>query len=146
MRPHWQLALGNAVWIAALAVVVGVVIVYFYGVADAGAFGYGVGVGMISLISTALTVSLLTGRSMAGGMMIGGASFAGRFGFATAALGVPAYLGAWPVVAMLGGFAGVYLTENVVLLPKMLSRIGGPDSGHGTGHLKGDGVERRAEA
>jgi hypothetical protein len=86
-------------------------------------------VGIVSFISTALTVSLLMGRSKAFGMMIGGASFAARYGFAAVALGVPAYLSLWPLVAMLVGFAGVYLVENVVLLPRVLvvkSEVGRP--------------------
>ena len=97
-----------------------VVIWFLYGEAYAGAFLYGVGVGIVSFVSTALTVSLLLGRSTIVGMLMGMASFAARFGFAAVALGVPAYLDLWPVGAALGGFAGVYLAENVMLLPGVL--------------------------
>ena len=57
---------------------------------------------------------------MAVGIVIGAFSFAGRCLLAAGALGVPAYLGLWPVLPMLGGFAGVYLAENIVLMPKAL--------------------------
>jgi hypothetical protein len=120
MSAHWRLAIHGAAWVSAGAALVGVVVWFLYGAAYAGSFFYGAGVGIVSFISTALTVSLLMGRSKAFGMMIGGASFAARYGFAAAALGVPAYLSLWPLVAMLIGFAGVYLAENVVLLPRVL--------------------------
>jgi len=120
MSAHWRLAIHGAVRVSAGAALVGVVVWFLYGAAYAGSFFYGAGVGILSFISTALTVSLLMGRSKAFGMMIGGASFAARYGFAAVALGVPAYLSLWPLVAMLVGFAGVYLVENVVLLPRVL--------------------------
>ena len=101
----------------ALAVPVGVAIFYLYGGTFALSFLYGVGTGIASFASTALTVSLMVGRSRTGGLVVGGLSFVARYGFAAVALGVPAYVGLWPVLPMLGGFAGVYLAENVVLLP-----------------------------
>nr|MDQ3834142.1 hypothetical protein [Actinomycetota bacterium] len=61
-----------------------------------------------------------------------------RYGFVVVALGVPAYLGLWPVVIMLVGFAGVYLAENVVLLPGVLMAK--------TEHSVSERVERRIEA
>ena len=73
----------------------------------------------MSFVSTALTISLFAGRSMAAGVMIGGASFAVRLVFAAAVLGIPAYLGLWPVVPMLAGFAGVYVAENVAAAVRM---------------------------
>jgi len=120
MSAHWRLALSYAIWVSAGAAVVGVLIWFLYGESHAWAFIYGSEVGIVSFVSTALTVSLLTGRSKAFGMMIGGGSFMARYGFAALALGVPAYLSLWPVVAMLIGFAGSYLAENVVLLPRVL--------------------------
>ncbi len=137
MSGHWRLAVRSAAWVVALAVPVAVAVSYFYGAAHAGAFVYGVGTGISSFVSTALTVSLLVGRSMKGGMMIGAASFGARYGFAAGALGVPAYLGLWPVVAMLSGFAGVYLAENVVLLPMVLKS--------NIGRSVRESVQRRAE-
>ncbi len=46
-----------------------------------------------------------------------------RYGFVVAALGIPAYLGLWPVLTMLGGFAAVYLAENILLLPRVLGMM-----------------------
>jgi hypothetical protein len=120
MSAHWRLAVRGAAFMVALAVPVGVAILYVYGESHALSFLYGVGTGIMSYASTALTVSLMVGRSKAGGLMIGASSFVVRFGFAAVALGVPAYLELWPVVPMLGGFAGVYLAENVVLLPGVM--------------------------
>jgi len=129
MSAHWRLAIHGAAWVSAGAALVGIVVWFLYGTAYAGAFLYGAGGGIVSFVSTAFTVSLLMGRSKSFGMMIGGASFAARYGFAAVALGVPAYLSLWPLVAMLIGFAGVYLAENVVLLPRVLvvkSEVGRP--------------------
>ncbi len=116
MSGHWRLAVLGATFMLALVVPVGVVIIYVYGGDHALSFLYGVGTVIVSFASTALTVSLLMGRSTIRAMVIGGSSFAARYGFAAVALGVPAYLGLWPVVPMLGGFAGVYLAETLVLV------------------------------
>jgi hypothetical protein len=140
MSNHWALAFRHAVWVSVGGALVGAVIWFLYGEAHAGAFLYGVSIGIVSFVSTAITVSLLTGRSKALGVMIGAASFVARYGFAAVALGVPGYLGLWPVVVMLLGFAGVYLAENVVLLPRVLlakSDVGRPVH---------ERVERRVEA
>lgn len=110
--------------VMAVSVAAGLPVLYFYGVAYATALAYGVVVGLISFVSTALTASLLVGSSTATGMMIGGASFAARLGFAAVALGVPAYLGLWPVVTMLVAFAAVYAAENILLVPVLLGRSG----------------------
>jgi len=120
MGDHWRLAFRCAGLIVALMTPVAALLLYFYGFAHAEAFGYGVGIGLVSLLSTALTVSLLWGPSMTLGMMVGAFSFAARCGLAAGALGIPAYLGLWPVLPMLGGFAGVYLVENIVLMPGAL--------------------------
>ncbi len=120
MSGHWRLAVRGAALMAVLAVLVGATIFYVYGGSHALSFLYGVATGVVSFASTALTVSLMMGRSKMGGMVIGGSSFAARYGFAAVALGVPAYLGLWPVVPMLGGFAGVYLAETLVLVPGAL--------------------------
>ena len=147
MSDHWRLAVRYAGWVSAVAAAVGAVVWFLSGEAHAGAFLYGVGVGTVSFVSTALTVSLLMGRSTAGGMIVGVLSFGARYGFVTAALGVPAYLGLWPVVAMLGGFVGVYMAENVLLLPGVLTRaIGVPGVERGAGGSVNERVERRIEA
>jgi hypothetical protein len=147
MSAHWRLAVRYAAWVAVGAAVVGTVVWFLSGEAHAGAFLYGVGVGTASFVSTALTVSLLMGRSTAGGMMVGALSFGARYGFVAVALGVPAYLSLWPVVAMLGGFVGVYLAENVLLLPGVLTRaISAPSVESNAGGSVHERVERRVEA
>jgi len=110
-------------WIVALAIPVGAAIFYVYSEVHAGGFLYGVGTGILSLVSMAFTVSLLTGPSRTI-RVIGALSFVVRYGFVVGILGVPAYLELWPVVGMLGGFAGVYLLENIVLLPGMMRAVG----------------------
>jgi hypothetical protein len=147
MSAHWRLAVRYTAWVSAVAVVVAAVVWSLSGGAYAGALLYGVGVGTVSFVSTALTVSLLMERSTAGGMMVGALSFGARYGFVAVALGVPAYLGLWPVVAMLGGFVGVYMAENVLLLPGVLTRvIGAPDVQRDAGVSVRERVERRVEA
>ena len=129
-----------------LAVPVAVAVYYLYGAAHAGAFAYGVGTGIVSFVSTALTVSLMPVGSTVHGVMMWAGSFLVRYGFVAVALGVPAYLNLWPVVAMLGGFAGVYLAENAVLLPGVMLATSKPGARHGGGPRVGDRVERRVEA
>ena len=113
MSDHWRLALWYAAWLLGLAALVSVVLFLVYGGVHAWSFLYGAGAAVLSFVSTALTISLFAGRSMAAGVMIGGASFVVRLVFAAAVLGIPAYLGLWPVVPMLAGFAGVYVAENL---------------------------------
>lgn len=123
MSGHWGVAGRNAAWIVALAVPAGIVLFFLYGASHAVAYCYGVGTGILSFVSMALTVSLLTEGSKLW-RVVGAVSFGARYGFVAGALGVPAYWSLWPVVAMLGGFAWVYLAENVVLLPRMMRVIG----------------------
>jgi hypothetical protein len=121
-----------------LAVPVAAAIYYFYGAAHAGAFLHGVGTGILSFGSAALTVSLMPVNSTVHGVVMWAGSFLARYGFVAVALGVPAYLDLWPVAAMLGGFVGVYLVENVVLLSGVMRARPGRSVGKGT--------ERRVEA
>jgi hypothetical protein len=144
MSGHWRLAVRGAVLMVVLAVPVAVAVSYSYGAAHAGAFAYGVGTGIVSFVSTALTVSLMPVGSTVHGVMMWAGSFLVRYGFVAVALGVPAYLHLWPVVAMLGGFAGVYLAENAVLLPGVMWVTSKPDAMQGEPRV-GDRVERRAE-
>jgi hypothetical protein len=144
MSDHWRLAVRGAASMVVLAVPVAVVILYLYGMAHAGAFLYGAGTGILSFASTALTASLMPGSSTVRGVAMWAGSFLARYGFVAVALGVPAYLGLWPVVAMLGGFAGVYLAENAVLLPGVMRATGDVGAKRG-GRPVGEGVERRAE-
>ena len=122
MSPHWRLALVYAVSLIILSVLLGLFVFLVYGGAYSVALLYGAFVGMLSFVSTAFTVSLLTGCSTPVGMLVGGASFAARLGFAAVALGIPAYLDLWPAVVMLAGFVSVYLAENVLLVPVLLGK------------------------
>jgi F0F1-type ATP synthase assembly protein I len=119
MSDHWRLALWYAAWLLGLAALISAVLFLVYGGVHAWSFLYGAGAAVLSFVSTALTISLFAGRSMAAGVMIGGASFVVRLVFAAAVLGIPAYLGLWPVVPMLAGFAGVYVAENVAAAVRM---------------------------
>ncbi len=125
-----------------LSALVDLVVLVVYGVAYAVALLYGALVGILSFVSTAFTVSLLTGRSKSVGVMIGGASFAARMGFAAVALGVPAYFDLWPIVVMLAGFVSVYMAENVLLVPVLLGRRSANIRG---ARLASERVERRTE-
>ncbi len=136
MSAHWSLAVRGTVLTLVLALLAGVAFGYYLGGVHAGAFLYGVGVGAVSFASIALTVSLLTVRPTASRVLLGAASYVGRLVFAAAAIGVPAFLDLWPVLPMLGGFAGVYVIENVVLLLLASNAVGVGDKT----------VERRAEA
>jgi hypothetical protein len=122
MSAHWRLALRYAIWVSAGAALVSVVLWSVYGASYAGPFLYGVGVGLVSFVSMAATVSMLTRRSPTW-IALGVASFLPRYGFVVVALGTPAYLGLWPVLAMLGGFAAVYLMENMLLVPRVLGMM-----------------------
>jgi hypothetical protein len=144
MSGHWRLAVRGAALMVVLAVPVAVAILYLYGAAHAGAFLHGVGTGILSFASTALTVSLMPGSSTLHGMVMWAGSFVVRYGFVAVALGLPAYLDLWPVVAMLGGFAGVYLAENAVLLSGVMRATS--NAGRGAEGSAGDGAERRVEA
>ena len=127
MSPHWRVAFRSAAWVSAAALVAGTAIWYLSGTSQAGAFLYGVAMGLLSFVSMAATVSMLTDRSTPAMMMAVAGSFGARCVFAAVALGIPAYLGLWPIFPMLGGFGMVYLAENVVLLlmmPRNVSRPG----------------------
>jgi hypothetical protein len=126
MSEHWRVALGYAAWILAGALVISGVIFLIFGAGQAWSFFYGAGTGVLSFLSTAVTISLFSGRSVAAGLMIGAVSFVVRLAFAAAVLGLPAYLGLWPVVPMLVAFAGVYAVENVAAMFRVAGARRGP--------------------
>ena len=119
MSDHWRVALRYAALIFASAVVISGVLLLLFGASYALSFFYGAGAAILSFISTAITISLFAGRSVAAGVMIGAGSFLMRLAFAAVALGIPAYLGLWPVVPMLVAFAGVYAAENVATMVRV---------------------------
>jgi hypothetical protein len=125
---------------------VGAVVWSLYSAIYAGAFLYGVVVGAASFVSIAATVSMLTARSNVW-RGLGMAFFAGRYGFVAGALGIPAYMGLWPLSAMLFGFAAVYVAENVVLLPGVARVLGAPRAKRAADvRPRREKVERRVEA
>lgn len=144
MGAHWRLAFVCALWTSGLAVPVVALVWYLYGGSHAGAFSYGVGVGILSFVSTAVTVSWLT-RGSRGWVLAGSGSFVARYGFIGVALGVPAYLELWPALAMLAGFAGVFVAENVVLVPVALKMAGNLGTDYGAESSGPETEERRVE-
>jgi len=141
LSTHSRLAFRGAALAVLLALPAGVAVWYYLGWAETFAFVYGVGVGILGFASIALTVSLLTVRPSGVRILLGVASYGGRLAFALVAVGVPVYLGSWPVLPMLCGLVGVYVVENLSLLkmaPKSMPvRVPGPS-------VRG-GVERRTE-
>lgn len=139
MNTHSRLALKGAVLALALALPVGGAVWYFLTRAHAVSFLYGVGVGVIGFASIALTVSLLTVRPSGVRILLGVASYGARIVLVVAAVGVAVFAGAWPVLPMLCGLAGVYVVENLLLL-KMAPRSVRARS---MARPAGGGVERR---
>jgi hypothetical protein len=142
MSDHWRVALRYAAWILAAAVVISGMLLLLYGAGHAWSFFYGAGAALLSFVSTALTISLFAGRSVAAGVMIGAGSFLVRLAFAAVVLGIPAYLGLWPVVPMLVAFAGVYVAENVAAMFRV-ARSRKEPAKLGTGNSAGERVSRR---
>jgi MFS family permease len=142
MKPHWRIAIRYVVLVSVGALVAGVAIWLSYGASYAWAFIYGVAMGLLSFASMAVTVSMLTERSTAA-MMLGAGSFVARCVFAAVTLGIPAYLSLWPVLAMLGGFAVVYLAENVLLLLMMPRKISRPNAKNRENKPGQEGAQRK---
>ena len=143
MSDHWRVALRYAAWILAAAVLISGALLLLYGAAHAWSFFYGAGTAVLSFVSTALTISLFAGRSVAAGVMIGAGSFVARLVSAAAVLGIPAYLGLWPVVPMLAGFAGVYVAENVAAAVRVARTRNEPSAKPGAAGSARDGTGRR---
>ena len=142
MSPHWRLALWYAAWICVGAAPVGAVVWSLYGAVYAGALLYGVGMGAASFVSIAATVSMFTARSKVW-RGLGMAFFVGRYGFVAGTLGIPAYIGLWPLAPMLFGFTAVYVAENVVLLPGVSRVLGGTRAKRADVRPRREKVERR---
>ena len=121
MSAHWRLALWYVAWICVGATPVGMGVWFLYGV----------GMGAVSFLSIAATVSMLTAPSKVW-QGLGMVFFAARYGFVAAALGIPAFIGLWPLAPMLFGFAAVYVAENVVLLPGVSRVLGSTRSKRAT--------------
>lgn len=136
MRAHWSLAVRGTILTLVFAILASLVFVYYLDRADAAAFLYGVGVGVLSFASIAVTVSMFTVRPTGRRVMFGAAFYVGRLVFAAVAVLVPVYALGWPAFPILGGLAGVYAIENVVVL--LLA-----SKSAGVGH---EGVERRTES
>ncbi|HEX2742102.1 MAG TPA: hypothetical protein VHM69_16800 [Rubrobacter sp.] len=141
MTGHWRLAFRCAGWMFLLAAIAVVVISYLYDKNSAVAFGYGAGVGLLSFVSTAATVTLLTGRSKVVGVVLGVGTFVARYAFVAIALGLPMYRDLWPALPALGGFAGVYFAETVFLVPWSIRTMRFPVAERPVDEV----VERRAE-
>lgn len=136
MRAHWSLAARGTILTLVFALLASLVVVYYLDRADAVAFLYGVGVGVLSFASIAVTVSMFTVRPTGRRVMFGAAFYVGRLLFAAVAVLVPVYLGGWPALPILGGLAGVYAIENVVVLWLASKTV----------RLEHEGVERRTES
>lgn len=124
MSTHWRLAAGGATVTVLISLLAAGVVWYYFGGAHAGAYLYGVGIGVACFTSIAVTAALLGGRLSGDRIVLGLAVYFGRLVFAAVGLGVPMYLGSWPVLPLLCGFAGVYVVENVVLLLGAAKTVG----------------------
>jgi hypothetical protein len=143
MSDHWRVALRYSAWIFAAAVVISGLLLLIYGAAHAWSIFYGAGTAVLSFVSTALTISMFAGRSVAAGVLIGAGSFVVRLAFAAAVLGIPAYLGLWPVVPMLAGFAGVYVAENVAATMRVARTRSNPSAEPGVTGSAREGAGRK---
>lgn len=139
MSTHWRLAAGGAATTIFISLLGAGAIWMYFGGAYVGAYLYGAGVGVVSFTSIAVTAALLGGHLSGGRILLGLAVYVGRLIFAAVGIGLPIYLGDWPALSLLGGFAGVYIVENVVLL------IGAPKTVGETTAVRavGERAERR---
>ena len=136
MTGHRRLALMGASVAGGASLLAAAISWYLFGGVYAGALLYGAAVGLVCFTSIAVTAALLGGRFSGQRMLLGLAVYVGRLLFAAMAMGVPMYFGDWPVLAMICGFAGVYVVENVTVL------VGAPRS-VGRMSAVGGRVERR---
>src|SRR5215212_2136524 len=134
---HWRLALGGAAATAVMSLGAAAVVGYYFGAVYAGAFLYGAGVGLVSFTSIALTAWLLGGKLSGERVLLGVVVYFGRLVFAVVAVGAPIFLASWPALALIGGFAGVYVVENVLLLLGAVKVRGTYGRGAGVGDRNG---------
>jgi hypothetical protein len=73
------------------------------------------------------------------------AAFLMKLAFAAVVLGIPAYLGLWPVVPMLAGFAGVYVAESVAAAVRMSRTTSKTSAKAGAKGSAREGAGRRVE-
>lgn len=139
MSTHWRLAAGGATVTVLLSLFAAGALWLYFGGAYAGAYLYGAGIGIVCFTSIAITAALLGGRLSGDRIVLGLAVYVGRLVFAAVGIGLPMYLGDWPALSLLGGFAGVYVVENVVLLLSASRTAGGTSAVRSAG----EGVERR---
>src|SRR5918995_27479 len=107
---------GGAAATAVMSLGAAAVVGYYFGAVYAGAFLYGAGVGLVSFTAIALTAWLLGGKLSGERVLLGVAVYFGRLVFAVVAVGAALLLASRPALALIGGFAGVYVVENVLLL------------------------------
>jgi hypothetical protein len=137
MNAHWRLALGGAAATAVMSLGAAAVVGYYFGAVYAGAFLYGAGVGLVSFTSIAITAWLLGGKLSGERVLLGVAIYFGRLMLVVVAIGAPIFLASWPALALIGGFAGVYVVENVLLLIGAVKVRGTYGRGAGVGDRNG---------
>jgi hypothetical protein len=137
MSAHWRLALGGAAATAVMSLGAAAVVGYYFGAVDAAAFLYGAGVGLVSFTSIAITAWLLGGKLSGERVLLGVAIYFGRLMLVAVAVGAPIFLASWPPLALIGGFAGVYVIENVLLLIGAAKVRGAYGRGVGVGDRNG---------
>lgn len=140
MNAQWRLALSGAVVATVVSLCVAAIGAYYFGLAHSGAFLYGALVGLVTYSSIALTAWLLGGSFSGERMLLGMVIYIGRLIFAALAIGIPMFIGSWPALAMVSGFAMVYLVENLVLL------IGAARTVGASGLHSREGTQRRMRA
>src|SRR5918994_256231 len=134
---HWRLAVGGAAATAVMSLGAAAVVGYYFGAVYAGAFLYGAGVGLVSFTSIAITAWLLGGKLSGEKVLLGVAVYFGRLMLVAVAVGAPIFLASWPAPALIGGFAGVYVVENVLLLIGAAKGRGAYGRGAGGGDRNG---------
>lgn len=111
-----RLAVRGAIFVLVAAVPGALAVAYYFGLVESLSFGYGAGVGLVVFASIAVALSLILNQQSPGNMALGAGIYVGRLMFAGVAIAVPVLLDLLPILPMVGGFVGVYVVENLVLL------------------------------